>query len=91
MSKPRELCLTIPCSQAEKSKGVEPLHVHVGDDSTGAAMTRWVCTYCGAEHHRRKPCLQHMGMIPNIKACCPVLQAEDERRRATLRDFLGGS
>ena len=83
----KELCLTIPCEQA-KPGGIEPIHVFVGNDPTGAAMTRWQCPHCKLLFHRRKPATKHMGLVMNIPAGCSVLMAQDAERRKSLRKWL---
>jgi hypothetical protein len=83
----KELCLTIPCEPG-KPGGIEPIHIFVGNDSTGAAMTRWQCPHCKLVFYRRKPATKHMGLIMNIPAGCPVLVAQDDERRKSLRKWL---
>lgn len=73
--------LTIPCEPAKGPDRVAPILVYLGNDSTGAARCCYECPYCHWQFHRRKPCASHLGMFPNDPASCPVLLAEDERRR----------
>lgn len=82
-----ELYLTIPC-EISKPPSIEPIHVFVGNDSTGAAITEWECPYCHLRFKRRKPLTHHMGLIMNIPASCSFLKAQDEKRRRSLRDRL---
>jgi len=79
-----ELCITIPCKPAKPwtDADVRPIHVFLGNDSTGAARTCWQCPYCKWQFYRRKSCEKHMGMVMNTPAGCPVLKAQDEARRA---------
>ena len=65
--------------------GAQPIHVYLGDDEIGAAVTCWECPHCHARNPRRKPMTMHMGLVVNIPASCPVFKKEDERRRESLR------
>ena len=66
-----------------------PLYEFIGNDETGAAMCRWFCPYCGTAFERRKPCMSHMGLIPNLPFSCRTLIAEVEARRAGFRSEHG--
>lgn len=83
----KELCLTIPCETGKFAEN-EPIHIFIGEDSTGAAQSQWQCPHCKRTFFRRKPCTHHMGLVMNIPAGCPVLKAQDEARRKELRKWL---
>lgn len=93
MAKESTLGLVIPCRVDGKKEGaVEPIHVFVGLDSTGAAMTEWRCPHCGMQGPRRKPLCRHMGLGMNVPASCRTLREQDDRRRLARasRDWLFG-
>lgn len=76
---PPEHFLTIPCEPG-KPDLVKPLHLS-RTSPEGVASSRWQCPHCGRQFFRRKPCGQHMGLFSNIPATCPILQAQDDKRR----------
>lgn len=77
----KELELVIPCKPADGPDLVRPIYLYLGRDRTGAARCCYECPYCGRRGPRVKPFRDHMGMTMNKRASCPVLLAEDERRR----------
>jgi len=83
-----EIGLTIPCSQAEKwtKNDVRPLHVFLGNDTTGAARTCWECPFCKLQFLRRKPCEKHMGMVTNILPSCHALKSKDKTKETEVRE-----
>jgi hypothetical protein len=79
-----ELCITIPCTPAKGPDANPPIYVFDGLDKTGAAICHWECPHCRMVFRRRKPCVSHMGGVPNKPASCSVLAAQDEQRRAKV-------
>lgn len=76
-----DLELVIPCKPASGPDIVRPIYVFLGLDASGAARCEYECPHCHGRGPRIKPVKKHMGMIMNEPASCPVLLAEDERRR----------
>jgi len=75
-----DLGLTLPFGEPGKRSQFEPIHISRTDEF-GRARSRWQCPHCLYKFVRRQPCADHMGLTADRKASCPVLIAEDDRRR----------
>lgn len=80
----KQLEIVIPCEPAKGPDLVRPIYVFLGLDRSGAARCCYQCPHCGGRGPRVKPIREHMGMTMNKPASCPVLLAEDDRRRAKI-------
>jgi len=86
-----DLGLTLPCQQAKPwaENDVRPIYVFLGDDSTGAARTCYMCPFCEEYYRSRKACEKHIGMVMNVPAGCPVLKKTNSDRERFVRQNFG--
>ena len=83
----KELCITIPCEPTKPwtDSDVRPLYIFLGNDSTGAARTTYVCPFCELEMATGKACQKHMGMVMNVPPGCRVLRKINSDREVFVR------
>jgi hypothetical protein len=74
--------IVIPCEPAKEPDRITP--IYVTREHNGYIEARWLCAYCKQSFYRRTPCEKHMGLIPNKKYSCPVLEKEDSERRLRI-------
>ena len=83
--------LTIPCQLAKYNPNeVRPVYVWIGDDETGAALTKYICPFCQDEYTSRRACEKHMGigvMFSNVGDIgCTVLRILGGEKEKYVRE-----
>lgn len=71
-SHPPVFYLTIPCKQAEKPDGKQPLYIVETNRLGGPESAIYECRDCGMEFRTRKAWAKHSGMVTNIMATCSI-------------------